>query len=176
MQDAIHDNGDTPTVTAADVAGTPPPTNTPPSLLDGFRTTITDLMRQALERRMEARKLRHEMDRLDEQVRAVLLDLAQLAEEYDPLIARARRGGQDPLPETWLRRFERIAGILERTLARHHVTVRQPAGRPQPGLDEVTEHVPAPPGVAPGEIVEIVKTGLLWRGQALRRAQVVVAE
>ncbi|HLJ57787.1 MAG TPA: nucleotide exchange factor GrpE [Chthonomonadaceae bacterium] len=74
----------------------------------------------------------------------------------------------------WQRRFARLRGSLAACLQRSGVSYRVPSGLPAADFDAV--HSALPTGAVPvGEIVEVLRPGIVWNNRPLRLALVVVA-
>jgi len=104
---------------------------------------------------------------------AWLLELAALDDD----VARARNIARDAgAPDSWTRGVELVSQRFRELLARHGVTPVEAQGKPfDPALHEALAELPAPPGTAPGTVLQVVTGGYARGGRALRAARVVVA-
>jgi molecular chaperone GrpE len=104
---------------------------------------------------------------------AVLLEVVAALDDLDRALESARSSGA---PGTWLDGVALVAQRLHESLARRGVTVDDPVGRPfDPAFHEAMLEVDAPPGTAPGTVVQVSHKGYRRDGRALRPARVVVA-
>ena len=134
------------------------------------------------EQRAAATGLRERLARMEYESRELIKSLGRVLDDCDDTLAiegvMLRAADTDSLcvrqEHKWRRRVERIrARVLDRLQA-HGISVRVPSGKPSPELDTI--HVRIETGDAPaGEIVKVLRSGLIWRGSALRCALVVVA-
>ena len=86
-----------------------------------------------------------------------------------------RRRAQRAL-ESWVQGVGLVAGRMGEALARRGVSVIEALGEPfDPAYHEAMLEVPAPPGAAPGSVVEVVLKGYRRGDRVLRPARVVVA-
>ena len=140
-----------------------------------LKKLVASTLRETRGRLLQLRKQGQELAVLMLETRKVLVEICDLLDKYRGLAALARREQQNArLAPEWVRRVERMREDLGKTLAGHDVAERRPAGRPQPGLDCVVGQEEAP-GISPGEIARVVRTGYLWRGEVLRTSEVIVA-
>ena len=152
------------------------PRGGPVATVSTLSEAVRGLIRQTYELKLEVREKQHELDVEHQALAGLLRDVSDVRDECRAMIARGRtRGNSEPLSPVWLQRLERLEKLLDRNLRSRQVSERRPAGKPQPGLDEVVDEV-AESAVPAGEIVDIVKPGLLWRGSVLRMSQVIVAD
>ena len=121
-------------------------------------------------RRRAAREREEQRRELED---AWLLELAALDDD----IARARNIAKEAgAPDTWTRGVELVSQRIRELLARHGVTPIDAQGKPfDPALHEALAELPAPPGTAPGTVLQVVTGGYARGGRALRAARVVVA-
>ena len=128
------------------------------------------------------RELRDRADRSDYQQRELLKNLAKVVDECDDLLsAEALRtdsaAAEDPAvlqSRKWCRRIERTREHLMERLKSYGVTTRNPVGVPNPDLDTVYG-IEETAAVAPGDVVKILRAGLLWNGTVLRCSVVLIA-
>jgi molecular chaperone GrpE (heat shock protein) len=151
------------------------PRLTQPLALDSLSEAIALLLRQNHELRQELMQSRSASSSALYETRALLLAVAERVDQAHNL-ARAvqRRASAEGMSDTWVGRIERFERAMASLATDAGLTPRRPAGQPQPGVDEVVEIVDGE-GIPSGEIVEVVREGLLWRGEVLRRAEVTVA-
>ncbi|HTM58667.1 MAG TPA: nucleotide exchange factor GrpE [Candidatus Udaeobacter sp.] len=92
-------------------------------------------------------------------------------------IERAVRAGRDAgAPESWLKGVELVANRLREYLGRNGVHVIEPLGQPfDPSFHEALLEIDAPPGSAPGSVVDVALKGYRRGDRVLRAARVVVA-
>ncbi len=129
-----------------------------------------------------ARELRERADRTDFNQRELLKNLAKVVDECDDLlnVEANRLVGADPedpvvqQSKKWRRKLERTREHLMERLKSYGVTTRMPVGAPNPDLDTVygVEESNAAP---PGEVLKVMRAGLLWNGTVLRCSLVTVA-
>jgi molecular chaperone GrpE len=121
-------------------------------------------------RRRAAREREEQRRELED---AWLLELAALDDD----VARARQIAKDAgAPDSWTRGVELVSQRIRELLARHGVTPIDAQGKAfDPALHEALAELPAPPGTAPGTVLQVVTGGYSRNGRALRAARVVVA-
>ena len=111
--------------------------------------------------------------RADALERAAAADRRALAAVVDPLddlVALLRSTAEPAL----VAQFERLTAAQLAVLAAAGVDEIPATGAPfDPRLHD---GVGARPGGTPGVVLEVVRRGFRWRGEVLRRAQVVIAE
>lgn len=104
---------------------------------------------------------------------AVMLDLIGLLDDLERGIDAARAAGA---AGSWLQGIELVAARMRDTLARRGVEPIDPAGQPfDPAEHEALLEVPAPQGMRPGDVAQVVQKGYRRSGRPLRAARVVVA-
>lgn len=129
------------------------------------------------------RDLREKLNEADFQQRELLKGIATVVDDCDEIlrVEEMRLAGADAdgdvgrLALKWFRRLERTRGNLAERLREYGVSARSPVGAPSPDADTIhstleTDATPA------GEIVSVLRTGLLWKGSILRCSLVVIAE
>jgi molecular chaperone GrpE (heat shock protein) len=129
------------------------------------------------------RDLRDKISKADFQQRELLKNLAKIVDECDDIlqVEGLRLTGADPddpaarLTRKWYRKVERTRQNLMDRLNSYGVTTRNPVGKPSPDLDTIhnaveTDSIPA------GEIVKVLRCGLLWNGTILRCSLVSIAQ
>lgn len=134
------------------------------------------------ERAAAERELRDKLAKMNYQQRDLLNGLARIVDDCDDIlqVERVRIGGaraEDASvlhSKKWYRRIERIRVNLIDRLDCCGVTVHIPAGMPSPDLDRIHSTIETD-AVPPGEIVRVLRTGLLWNGSVLRGSLVIVA-
>lgn len=128
------------------------------------------------------RELRDRLAKAEFQQREMLKGIARVVDDCDDTlqVESSRVSSADPddpalrQGRKWSRRVERIRANLAACLDGNGVTLRSPSGLPDPELDrihsvQVTDAAPA------GEIIDVLRPGILWNGAALRCSLVVVA-
>jgi molecular chaperone GrpE len=125
---------------------------------------LQNLRRRAAREREEAWRAAEE---------GVLIELIAVLDDLERALDAAREGGA---AGAWTEGVRLTAnGILER-LGRYGVVQVDPVGRPfDPHLHEALLEIDAPPGAAPGQVVQVVHRGYARGDRALRAARVVVA-
>jgi molecular chaperone GrpE len=104
--------------------------------------------------------------------RALLATIEQLDDLERALIAAGDAGA----PEGWTQGVELVAQRMRDHLVRSGVQEIAAIGAPfDPTVHEALLEVDAPPGVAPGHVVEVARKGYQIQGRPLRPARVVVA-
>ncbi|MCS7162456.1 MAG: nucleotide exchange factor GrpE [Bacteroidia bacterium] len=112
----------------------------------------------------------------------ILQAQADLLRSLLPLIDSLNRGLQAAQEAPDLEKIKEGLEITHRqllqVLQRLEVTLIYPdiGSLPNPELHEVLSTVPAPEGVQPHTILEVVQPGYLFRGLLLRPAQIIVTE
>jgi molecular chaperone GrpE (heat shock protein) len=129
-----------------------------------------------------ARDLRERINKMDYQQRELLKNLAKIVDDCDdtlqveifrlndadpddPIVRQARK---------WYRKVDRTRQNLMDRLNAYGVSTRNPVGIPSPDLDTIHSSMETD-AIAPGEIVKVLRPGLLWNGTILRCSLVVVA-
>ena len=103
----------------------------------------------------------------------VMLDLITAIDDLERALAAGREA---QAPESWVQGVGLVAGRMGEALARRGVSVIEALGEPfDPAYHEAMLEVPAPPGAAPGSVVEVVLKGYRRGDRVLRPARVVVA-
>jgi molecular chaperone GrpE (heat shock protein) len=129
-----------------------------------------------------ARELRERIHRLDYQQRELLKNLASVVDDCDDTlqVEALRLNGGDPddpavqQARKWYRKIERLRQSIMDRLSGYGVSMRNPVGMPSPDLDTIHSTIETD-ALAPGEIVKVLRPGLLWNGTILRCSLVVVA-
>jgi molecular chaperone GrpE (heat shock protein) len=129
-----------------------------------------------------ARELREHAEETDRRQRELLRGIAKIVDDCDDILQVEGLRLSDADPEDpvhrqvrrWYQRIEQMRAGLMARLTDYGVTARNPVGLPSPELDTVhgvieTDAIPA------GEIVKVLRSGLLWNGSVLRCSLVVVA-
>ena len=121
-------------------------------------------------RRRSAKELEEARRHAEE---AVMLDLIGLLDDLERGIDAARAAGA---AESWLQGIELVAARMRDSLARRGVKPIDPMGQPfDPGQHEALLEVPAPEGMRPGDVAQVILKGYRRGGRPLRPARVVVA-
>ena len=120
---------------------------------------------------------RHAQRDLEEACRAaedrLLQDLIEILDDLERAVASARDAGAT---EGWVQGIQILAGRAREVLARAGVTPIEAVGRPfDPRLHEAMHEVPAPEGLAVGDVVEVFHQGYVRGERTLRAARVSVA-
>ena len=129
-----------------------------------------------------ARELRERLNQIDYQQRDLLKNLAKVVDDCDDTlqVESLRLNGADPddpavrQARKWYRKIDRTRQNLMERLNAFGVTTRNPVGMPSPDLDTIHSTMETD-AIAPGEIVKVLRSGLLWNGTILRCSLVVVA-
>lgn len=129
-----------------------------------------------------ARDLRARLATLDYQQRELLKGISKILVDCDDTLhveSSRLRGAHPDDPAVrqsrkWNRRVERIRANLAACLTSHGVSMHSPDGVPNPDLDTIHSALQTD-AVTPGEIVEVLRPGMLWNGSLLRYSLVVVA-
>jgi molecular chaperone GrpE (heat shock protein) len=127
-------------------------------------------------------ELRERIQKMDYQQRDLLKGLAKIVDDCDDIlqVEGLRLDSADPddslvqQARKWYRKVERNRQNLMDRLNVYGVTTRTPAGMPSPELDTIHSMIETN-AVLEGEIVKILRPGLLWNGTVLRCSLVVVA-
>ncbi|MCS7189326.1 MAG: nucleotide exchange factor GrpE [Bacteroidia bacterium] len=135
---------------------------------------------QALRARADLENYRRRIQRdLPHQLRQAQADILT---SLLPLLDGIERGLQAAQEAPDIEKLKEGISLLQRqfvqTLQRLEVTVIQPeiGDLPNPEIHEVLSTVPAPEGIQPHSIMEVVEAGYRFRGQLLRPARVIVSE
>jgi molecular chaperone GrpE (heat shock protein) len=129
-----------------------------------------------------AHDLREKINRWDLQQRELLKNLAKIVDECDDILqveTLRLHGAELDDPATrqtrkWVRKVERTRQNLMDQLSSHGVAARNPVGVPSPDLDTIHGTIETD-AVPPGEIVKVLRSGLLWNGTILRCSLVTIA-
>jgi molecular chaperone GrpE (heat shock protein) len=129
-----------------------------------------------------ARELREKIAKMDCQHRDLLKDIAKIVDDCDDmlqieskrLIASQSEDLDGRQSSRCCRRLERTRASLMDRLTSQGVSVRNPVGKPNAELDRLHSTVETE-AHEPGEIVKVLRTGLLWKGSVLRSSLVVVS-
>lgn len=104
----------------------------------------------------------------------VLLEMISFLDDLERALDAARGSGS---PGSWVEGVALVARRMREYLARQGVTAIEPKGeRFDPVYHEALLEIDAPPGVAPGHVVEVERKGYRRHDRALRAARVVVAK
>lgn len=143
--------------------------------LDALSASLVALVQRLHEQREELLSSRSAARVAVYDTRALLLGIADRVDKAQGLLRAAqRRGPQEGVPAVWIARIERLERAMAGLAQDAGLIVRRPLGHPQPGVDEIVDTIDSD-SVPSGEIVEVLREGLLWRGEVLRRAEVTVA-
>ncbi len=103
----------------------------------------------------------------------VLLDVIGVLDDLERALAAVT---PEQATESWVQGVALVAQRMRDTLARWDVREIPAVGQPfDPNLHEALLEVPAPEGVAPGAVAQVVLKGYQRGERALRAARVVVA-
>jgi len=103
----------------------------------------------------------------------MLLTTLEHLDDLERALESARAAGAS---ESWAQGIQLVMQRMRDALARHGVTEIEAVRVPfDPAVHEALLEVDAPEGVAPGQVVEVVRKGYVRRGRALRPARVIVA-
>ena len=103
----------------------------------------------------------------------MLLTTLEHLDDLERALESARAAGAS---ESWAQGIQLVMQRMRDALARHGVTEIEAVRVPfDPAVHEALLEVDAPVGVAPGQVVEVVRKGYARRGRALRPARVIVA-
>jgi molecular chaperone GrpE len=121
--------------------------------------------------RRRSAKEREETRRYAEE--AVLLDLITILDDLERALDAARASGAE---DAWLDGVELVAARMRDTLARRGVEPVDPVGKPfDPVHHEALLEVPAPEGMKPGDVAQVVLKDYRREARSLRVARVAVA-
>ncbi len=143
---------------------------------------VAALEAEAREQADDARDLRARLAAVEFQQRELLKGVVKLADDCDDtlklgnmqLSAADPEGAAARQDRKWRRRVERIRSNVEACLAANGVSLRTPAGVPDPELDTIHSRLDTD-AVPQGEVVEVLRPGILWNESLLRYSLVVVA-
>ena len=127
-------------------------------------------------------ELRERIHKMDYQQREFLKNLAKVVDDCDDIlqVESPRLSSGDPddpvirQAHKWYRKVERTRQNLMERLNSYGVSTRSPAGMPSADLDTIHSTIETD-AAAPGEIVKVLRPGLLWHGAVLRCSLVVVS-
>lgn len=155
-------------------AGEAPDLGTP----EAPRAATEDYQDRWLRAEAELQNYRRRVQREFEVVRrgaeeAVVMELIAVADDLErALAARPADSGDDG----WAQGVALVAQRVRDALARMGIEPVDPAGAPfDPRFHEAILEVDAPPGAAPGSVVQVAQKGYRRGDRALRAARVVVA-
>ena len=132
-----------------------------------------DLIRQVVAGRQALERAEQEHER---EIRRLLLDILDVVDAFDRVLANINERGDEIAPEIkpWVGNVRSVYRLLERSLSDREVSaVAGVAEVFDPDWHDVVDVVDDPSRPA-GEIVRCDRRGYRWRGQLLRRADVVV--
>lgn len=121
--------------------------------------------------RRRAQRDREEAERFAIE-QSLLETIAQL-DDLERALDAARTAGA---PESWTEGVRLVGQRMRDVLGKHGVAEIEAEGRRfDPEVHEALLEIDAPPGVAPGQIVQVVRRGYRRGERALRAARVIVA-
>lgn len=109
-------------------------------------------------------------------IKKVFLDLIEVLDAFERVFGniRAKEDQVTPQMKTWIGNFKTVRRLLDKVLTEQGVTRIENIDHGfDPHWHRVSEVV-ADPSKAEGTITEEVKAGYIWRGQVLRKAEVIV--
>ena len=104
---------------------------------------------------------------------SVALEMISALDDLERALEAARASGAG---ESWTQGVALVSQRMRDALGRLGIATVDPSGQPfDPMLHEAVLQVDAPPGIAPGTVVQVVDRGYRRGERALRAARVVVA-
>jgi molecular chaperone GrpE len=130
----------------------------------------------------EVGMLKLELDRARDKAgrdqKGLLLDLLEVLDAFERVFdnIEPREAQADPQARIWVGNFRGVRKVLEGHLRKHGVArIESPDRTAVPGLHTVVE-TKENLDLADGTILEELKRGYLWRGEVLRKAEVVTVK
>jgi molecular chaperone GrpE len=108
----------------------------------------------------------------------LLLDILEVLDGFDRVFANIapREQAADRQARIWVGNFRSVRRLLVAQLQKHEVVrIEAPDGKAVPGLHVVAETRPHAER-EDGTIVEELQAGYLWRGEVLRKSQVIAVK
>ncbi len=105
----------------------------------------------------------------------LILAILPIMDDLDRALAQAQQKEHTLDLQTWLQGFEMIRASLYKTLQKFGVQEITDVASFNPELHEAIASVDAP-GKQPGDIVQVLQKGYMFKGELLRPAQVAVAK
>lgn len=145
---------------------------------EGPRPEETDYKDRWLRAEAEFQNYRRRAQRDLEQSRrdaedAVLRDVITVLDDLERALSSLT---PEDANAPWAQGVALVAQRMRDTLARHGVESLDPLGQPfDPATQEAILEIDAPPGAAPGSVVQVVHKGYRRRERTLRAARVIVA-
>ena len=145
----------------------------PSHLLVEIEHEIRTLMSQLSMSRSTVRQLESEQH---ESMRKILLDLLEIIDAFERVFrsVRAKEAQVTPQMKIWVGNFRTVEKLLEKILIEQGVAKMENLDQTfDPHWHRVSELV-SDPSKAEGTIADEVRSGYVWRGQVLRKAEVTV--